>query len=232
MKKPVSYEAGFLKDGYFGIHGGVAIPLGDFANKDLDNKKSGYADLGYTINLDLKYAFIPYLGINLKYFYSSNPFDAGNLQSDFNTQPNRDVNINYSSGPWVLQGFLIMPMFIWRSDKQAIDLSAGAGWVDAALPSNTIYIMPLNPAIANVTLEQDVFSNAGFGFSAAIGWRYKLFGNFIGSAKMDYTYADITFTNLTQTVTGSQGSYVISVEDYSQPFSIIHLSAGIGYQFD
>lgn len=233
-------EESFLKSGYIGLTAGVGLPLGDFENSDFNNIRSGYAKTGYAINGTLKFAFTPYFGIALGYSYFNNALNYSKLERDINDSMAKTGSGTtvFKANAWELSGVYLMPVYIFSASNMNIDIGIGGGIFSGTLPatSNSVsYPVPVN-GYTNASFIQAESSASNWALTGTIGIRYKLIRDFILSFHADYIYTDITFKDLSQEVTirGTNQTLkgILFLDDYKQPFRILSISAGIGYQFE
>lgn len=238
------YEENLIKKGLITVEGGIGIPFNEFASKSIASNTSGYAQNGFNITLSFRYAFTPTLGATFKFLNTSNPFDAQTYQNQLN-QNSAPYILNYStlSTNYQINGFMAGPTYIIPSRKMNFETSVCVGYLNGTLPANSLTFTPGLPVQLNTTsgvintkilnFSQTAYSASNFAVSFDIAFRYMLSKNLIFTASADVLITDLTFKSMMQSLTDTAGYiYTGSIPDYLQPFRLIHLKIGIGYQFE
>ncbi len=223
----------FLGKSYFGVHAGIAIPFKEFSDNDPNHITSGYAKSGFTYNFTFRYAFTEYFGVTAKYFSTSNSFDSQKLQNDFNNKlgPLTSNSYTYTSDPWTIEGFMFAPTYLFKSKNYNIEFGVGIGKVNSTLPQNTLTI--ISPSDSINIYSQGAYQSNNWAVSIEGAFRYMITKNVILSAQGDVLITDHTYKNITTYLTNNTGNYMIVPSyDYLQPFRLIHLTIGIGFQFE
>jgi len=232
----------FLGKTYIGVGIGAAIPFNEFANKDPNSSSSGYAKIGFTYNFTFRYAFSDYFGIAAKYFSTSNQFDAQKYQNDCNKVYAPSTCL-FTSDPWTIQGFMIVPTYLYKSPKYNIEIGVGIGDLTGTMPANNLVFTPplpvslytsqgiINTKILNQT--QSAYSTNNFAVSFEMAFRYMIAKNLILSASADVVLCDLTFKSTQQLLSDTAGNvYAGTLPNYLQPFRLVHLNIGLGFQLD
>lgn len=108
--------------GFIGIAYGISIPLGDFADKSLDNENADFAKTGSGSNIVFGWSLTQNLGISA---------------SLFNNKYNADKN--GAEMLWVLGGLMAGPIFSTSvRDKLYFDMKPGIGIVSSSLVVDSI----------------------------------------------------------------------------------------------
>jgi opacity protein-like surface antigen len=220
----------FVKRGMFGVMGGVAIPVMDFAD---DNFKlaSGYATTGYNIKLGIAYDLSPDFGMALQYQFTNNPFNGKEFFNDIK-QANNNNNIAFnslSSKPWTLQGMMLGVYYPFRTYRTTIDMKLMGGFLTGNLPEYTISYTD-KAQNTTYTQRQNETSATNFGFQAGVGIRYQLYKNLLLLGAADFTYTEIEYTDIT--VDLYPPGITLGAENYTQYYHIINISVGLGIQFE
>lgn len=107
--------------GFIGPSIGPSFPLGDFANKSMENENAGFAETGFASNIiNLGYNFTQNFGISVSNFYS-------------------EYNIGKSSTKmlWKQGGIIAGPLFsIPVNDNLFIDMKPGIGYASSYIVGN------------------------------------------------------------------------------------------------
>jgi len=235
----------FLGKSYFGVTVGAAVPFNEFSSTDFNNSNSGYAKTGFNFNLVFRYSFTPSFGATLKYTNSSNSIDLPAYQNGLNKFYSK-YNYNgasFSTDPYQLYGFMIGPTFIIPSPKMNFETSVCFGNYTGTMPANsTSYNPPLPVAlytsqgIINTKLlsqNQSAYNANSFAVSFDVAFRYMIAKNLILSASADVVICDLIFKSTQQMLVDTAGNiYAGTLPNYLQPFRLIHLNVGIGFQLD
>lgn len=232
----------FLGKTYFGVSVGVAIPFNEFASTDPNKLTSGYAKTGFTYNLTFRYALSEYFGIAAKYINTTNPFDAQKYQNYFNNLY-APYTCLFTSDPWTIEGFMIEPTYLFKSPKYNIEIGVGIGDLSGTMPANNKTFTPplpvvlytsqgtINTKISNQS--QSAYYANNFAVSFDVAYRYMIAKNLILSASADVVICDLTFKSAQQLITDTAGNiYARTLPNYLKPFRLVHLTVGIGFQFD
>ena len=234
----------FLSKTYLGVNVGFGIPFNEFSSTNINTSTSGYAKTGFTYNFIFRYAFTPSFGTTLKFLNSSNSFDAQTYQNNMNQYYSKyNSSASFTSDPYQINGFMIGPTFILPSPKMNFETSIYIGDLTGTLPANSISFSPPLPVSFNTSqgivntkvssLTQSVYTANNFAVSFDIAFRYLVSKNLILSASADVVFCDLTFKSIQQLLTDTAGNiYAGSLPNYSQPFRLVHLNIGIGFQLD
>jgi len=235
------YTESLLKKGLISIEGGIGIPFQEFASTSPSNARAGYAMTGYSFSASFKYAIVPTFGLSLKYFSTTNPFDVQKMNADLNS--GSSYTSTFASDPYYLSGLMLGPTYIFPTSKMNFETSIFVGKLSGTLPANTTQFSPPIPYPISINGMQQMTkfvntyqtsytaSDYAVSFEAAI--RYMISKNLIISASADVIICDLTFRSITQYFTDTAGNTLYTnLPDYLQPFRLVHLKLGIGYQFD
>ena len=223
----------FLGNSYFGANIGAAIPFKEFADNDPTHSTAGYAKTGFTFNFTFRYAFSDFFGLTAKYFSTTNSFDAQKFQNDYNTlaTPYTQNTYTYTSDPYTLNGFMIAPTYLIKSRKYNFEFGVGVGKVSSMLPQTSL--VARSPTDSVNIFTQSSYQASNWAISVEGAFRYLVAKNVILSAQADALITDQTYKNVTVYLTNNTGYYkIVPSNDYLQPFRVIHLTIGIGFQFE
>jgi hypothetical protein len=205
------------------ITAGGSFAVGEFANKDADNDKAGFGGSGLFLSLTSINNFSKILGFAIKGYYATNTFKAENLAKAQNIINNGTVtynSVNYKSGG-VLAGLaatLPVDNFsfygevlggyggLWEPEVSFFVVTAqSSGWV----------------SLGKVDAGSFVYNITG-GMSVVISNNWELF------LDADFLHGNYKFGNMTVSFSNANST---SVDRGTQPYSIICISAGIGFKF-
>lgn len=218
-----------VDNGLIDVQIGAAIPVMDFSDKSF-KRASGYASLGYSARVGIRYDVAPLLGLGLHYQYFQNGFDESAYLSDLRSTFN-DVTFNaFTSKPWVLQGVLLGVYVPYKSYRTSIDVGVSGGILSGNYPENKVYFTTLPPTVSNWTATQYESTANNFGVQAGVKMRYKLYRNLMLSASADFTYCEIEYRDLREIRTNGTILQAFSLDSYTQYYHIVQLAVGIGLQ--
>ena len=215
------------------VAAGASIPTGDFSNNDFNNPSSGFAQVGFNLNLQYAYKFNDYVGIGAMvtgdvHGYDYNAVKEG-LQEGFETVfPDID-EIYVSTFQWVSGGVLAggvasLPF----NNRLALDVKAMAGFLYIHSPELKIEVVSTtNPGFLIIENDRAV----SFAWDLGAGLRYNIRGNKYLCLQYDYIGARPYFKD--------QKTYLIvddveteSSDSYSQDVKVMNITVGIGYIID
>ncbi len=160
------------KDGFISITLGAAFPTGDFADNDLGNNDSGFAENGAAVNLiNFGYLFSKNIGITAMLSGSAYPLDA-----------------NFGNDPiWGFGTFMVGPLFSFGTEdnKAEFDFKFMLGSSSATL----------DPDDGSEELE-----GSGGAFSIGSGVRYNLSELIALTSNLDIISAKPEFDNFEQSI--------------------------------
>jgi hypothetical protein len=105
---------------YIGISAGASVPIGDFADKSMNNLNAGFAKTGFQINMmDFGFLFSKHIGIAGKWFGGQYSIDEQGFDN-----------------PWVTGGIMFGPLFSVGNDIVAWDFRPSIGYGVAIFPES------------------------------------------------------------------------------------------------
>ena len=219
----------FVDNGLIDFQAGVSAPVMDFADKNF-RLASGYADIGLSARLGIRYDVAPLVGLSLHYQYFQNGFDAGDYLTDLRTAFTNVTFNSYTSDPWTLQGVLLGLYIPYKSYRTSVDVGVSGGVLSGKYPTNTLTYTTSIPAVSNWTAKQYESSASNYAFQAGVKVRYQLYRNMMFSASADFTYCEVEYSDLQEMRTNGTFIQTYSLDTYTQYYHIIQLAAGIGIQ--
>jgi hypothetical protein len=152
--------------GYIGLSLGPSFPLGNFADKNSDNNKAGYAKTGIGITLaNFGYKFGKHLGISAA------------LLSSVNSARSKDLPMQ-SPMPWSLFSFLVGGLYTKNIGTSYFDGRCMVGYATISSPS--YYFI-------------DWDSASSFSYMFGIGIRPRIGNRFSLNFTLDYFHTKPTF---------------------------------------
>jgi len=203
---------------------GGSIPSGDYASTNITgNEKAGCAESGRYFDFKYTHLLTTNLGFGVKLSGSSCDFKTAPMTSELKTQTGYTWTAN--SPDWFCSSLLggIIINFKDKSDTH-YEFSLWGGSMGLASPemnysctvSNTTYWMKYNS-----TTENAWGYDIGFSISHLISKHWSL------AANIDYMSSSFSFNNIEGTNSIGQ-SQTLKLD---QPFDVINISAGLGYNF-
>jgi len=212
---------------YFGLTGGVSIPVGDFAKSDYSNNKAGFAKKGVMFGFNGAYYFYKNLAFTAILSYQDqgelSQNDAQTLANGYNSDfksssttvstVNRYHNINLMGGPQY--------SFVYK--KFTFDVRAVAGLIKS-FSTPTIDISYTNNANQYIAITQNNSKSKAFAYGGGVGVRYSLGDNWDVNLRGNYIASD----GLTITTKNAQSNGRVQTK---QPITEIQTTLGISLHF-
>jgi hypothetical protein len=212
---------------------GVSFPTGDFANNDFTNPSSGFAQVGFNLNLQYAYKFNEYLGLGAMVTGDVHNFDVSavreGLREDFESvfQDIDEIYVNtrqWASGGILAGGAFSLPL----GDRLAFDLKVLGGFLYVHSPELSIEVIsPTTPGFLIIDNDKAV----AFVWDFGAGLRYNMRGKKYIILQYDYQSSRPSFKD--------QKSYLIINDDvmedsqsYTQDLRVMNLTVGLGYYID
>lgn len=208
---------------YFGLIGGVAIPLGDFSKAIYNNNNAGFAKKGMVLGVNGAYYFYKNLAFAATLSYQDlgelTQDDAQTLangyNSDFKTNSTSVTTANRYNSVNIMGG----PQYSFVYHKFIFDVRAAAGFIKSfSTPSTTVEFTTNN---TYTIIGQNSSKATAFAYGAGAGVRFSLGDNWDVNLRGNYIQSDgLKITN--QNNTGSLGRF-----QTKQPISEIQTTIGI-----
>ena len=206
---------------------GTATPIQDFASTNVKNsfwdfsspdsvRLQGFAKQGFHFNISASYLFSDNLGIMVCFGGNVNSFDEGAFSSAIG-YPTTNTSGNYFTGEYLIGPYLSFPV----GCKFHIKINALIGLVansypvlDVALSDTTTYVRELT-------------KGKGLGFNFGLGLEYSVNSTISILLNSNYTYADISYSSWTETLTYSIPGYYPLTLTRQHPTDATSMSTGI-----
>lgn len=135
---------------YFSINMGGCWPAGSFANANPANADAGFAQRGFTLNLDATYPFSENWGIKGMVMLNSNPINRNGMGTMMETRMKKQVpfaeterdNLLLTVNPWLSNSVVVGPVFTVNFDKFSWDIVAMTGLNITYLPNQNLLFSP------------------------------------------------------------------------------------------
>ena len=207
---------------------GASIPVSDFGLKDANNNASGFADLGYNINVSLAWIIKRGWGVALMYRYQSNDIDKQSLMSQYSSKyPN--IKWDISSTPWGVNAFLLgscNSFPIGGEDKGTFfDTKVMLGLVRSkSFGMTVIGTQGSNSA----TVNSPATSGTAFGYCLGLGIKREIARDVYIGFYADFFQSSINYGNVVTTATGGY----TTTSAASQKISTVNLFASLIIRID
>ncbi len=202
------------KRSFIALHGGISLPVGDFASQNINNEYAAFAKTGFNIGLNYGYMIKKPIGIAAGIFYNSYPaskliywFDHG-----FGGE-SMDLNLDH----WKFYGIAAGPMLsVELTPAIQTDLRVMGGIANANAPK--------------VSYQTEVISEGDWStaavFNGGLNVRIQASNNFFVFANADYNYLKPKFHYNYTDEFGQRAT-----ENFEQKISSIGITAGVGIKF-
>lgn len=164
---------------------GPSLPLGDFAKNELP-EEDGYADVGFTLQIEGAYLPNKLLGIGLHYSYGFNPFTAEKyINSEHNSYEKDKYVIHNLMGLFVCQ--------LYSNSKLAIQarLLPGVAFIKTPEVVRNYHYGIFKKQFYIFTEQKAIQLALKFG----IGFRYQINKRYFFSLNTDYYYCNARFNS-------------------------------------
>ncbi len=190
---------------FIALHPGLSVPTAEFNRKDANDEKAGYAQPGFTINLDYGYDLSRNVGLSVMAFYGRHNLDKTDL---FNLLPG--VNVDH----WQYFGIMAGPRFYHSLSDKAVGgfrMMVGVNRVNS--PEFTYEGTPI--------LAADWAWSAVY--MGGVDARFTIADNFFIFTSADYRWTEPEFKLKYPDGGGSNRAH--------QNVSVFNLTGGVGMRF-
>jgi len=211
--------------GYVNITIGPVIPVGNFGNKDISNKSSGFAQTGYNFELNGGYHLTKSIDINAKILYSLLNYDVSNLLNSYATQYPATSWTSLGE-EWELIGGLAGISFSHNFGKNfSGNVKILGGLMSSSMPEFSL------KGSDGSTYTESKRSAKSFAYLFSVGGIYPI-GHIIDlSADVEYLNASPTYTSISQTFIHSGNLPVINTSDFNQSIGLLGFNIGVRLKF-
>ena len=202
------------KRSFIALHGGISLPVGDFASQNIDNQYAAFAKTGFNIGLNYGYMFKKPIGIAAGVFYNSYQASKMMYWFDYGTG-GEAVNLNLDH--WKFYGIAAGPMVSFElAPAVEADLRLMGGIANANAPKVTY----LNEVISEGDWATAAVFNGGLDVRILTGKNLFVFAN------ADYNYLKPKFHYNYTDEFGQPAT-----ENFEQKISSVGITAGVGITF-
>ena len=238
------------------LTGGIAIPLGNFADykeyydpkkQDFNNfyklndfSMTGEAKTGFNISIDCDYKLGKNFGlsgkINTAFFDAQEKSYYEIFPPEINVSPVEVRDYSYKSDQWKTWGFFFGPMAHFKKNKLASVTKLLFGIQSGIAPESSFSCqLPLTTnSFADYEIIQSKDSEMGVAVFVSEEVRMDLANNFFVSLAAGYSASKISFSNKIDVVIdgeslSEQGEYYKAT--FEKNISVVTLNAGVGFVF-
>ena len=209
---------------------GVSIPSGDFANDDFTNPASGFAQVGFNLNILFGYKFNDYVGLGGIITGNVHSYDytavKNGLQEELDSEFQNIDQIYVNTRQWASGGILGGGLFsLPVTTRLAFDFKVMGGFLYVYSPELTITVeSQTHPGWVYIANDRDV----AFAWDLGAAIRYSMAGKKYLLVQYDYLGVDATF-NDRETIIRSNSGETSSTESFSQNIRMHNITIGLGY---
>jgi hypothetical protein len=179
---------------YLSITGGYTAPIGNFAESDLSNSESGYAQNGYNFSFEMSFYFNDYFGLGANLRFNNCDFNSGLFNELLKEKFANEVDtINLTSGNYNLHNFLFGPYVkVDLGDYVAIYAKTFFGVMSSYRPDQTLdyrYIDETDLTTKSITGKY----TGSFAYNFGAGALFKISSRFGLNISADYIAGNPTF---------------------------------------
>ncbi len=212
---------------YVSIEAGPCFPLGDYADRNLNNEKSGLALTGLAGRLKAGYAIRSHFWAVASGFYFYNPLDAKTLLNSITSNPNNPSELKYKveTDAWKVYGATVGLAARFDLDETDCELRGMVGIANA-----TFATAHYTATDGTKTQFIDETADDALSFVIDLGVTFSLrISDKTGiSVSGDLYSTQFDFENVTQK---DEEGTVVNAGKYSQPVSVFQLTAGLYVKF-
>jgi hypothetical protein len=204
------------------LNGGLAVPLSEFANKDVSNESSGLAQNGFMLEGMITLKFFKYAGISAGYRYQTHPLDHDRID-DYLASLYPQLNFSSQSTPWIMRGFFGgLQFYLPIKIVKGLSLNAGfmLGIPQFSLPGLTT---TANSFGGTIIVTQYVKTSHAMTYSENFSVVYKVSENFALKGGASFIQSYVSFKDILTASNFGQVSY----SDYSQEITALSVQAGL-----
>jgi hypothetical protein len=176
--------------GYVSFSIGPSIPLGNFADKDLKNSNSGFANTGSKIDINGGFNIIKSVDLALKLFYSVNSYDISSLTKNLSDKY-PGTTWTTSGRSWDIIGGMVGLSYSYPFPNRFVgDFKFQTGVMQTSTPQMTI------TGNNGTKITESDKSASSFVFLISAGGHYPL-GRLVDAiGSIEYLGSSATFSNI------------------------------------
>lgn len=209
--------------GYLGVSLGPAIPVGVFAQKDINSEASGFARNGATFDAHFTYQLSDMFGFCAILRSESHAMDTEPYLKHFRANE-PDINWSggatlWSTGGFMCGGFYSLPLS--SIPGSFLEIRAQVGIFNTSSPQ--VSFVAIKGNMGGYITQESKSANAT-AFSAGSILRYTLGERFSLLLNIDYFATNPEFLNVTQNYTGD-----LKRVHFSQRYTTVNAGLGLAY---
>ncbi len=209
------------KKAFVAVSAGVSLPLGAYGSGTMNAQRASMAGPGMAVSLSAGYRVLDHVGLMAKAEQHHNTIQSRALVESIDASYSTDWNVN--SGDWSVTTVMAGPYITIPKGRFSFDGRLLAGWARATMPdtrvSGTYGSLP-------VTMQTIGSQSSALAAGGGATLRYRLNPWLAAHANADFSYAVLTFDNLSSKAWSSNG--VSETPFYSSDRQICVISTSVG----
>jgi len=215
----IKYKKRAIQINSIGFSIGQSIPIGYFANDDVNANGSGLAGNGLNINGIFTHFYRPELGLIIKGYYNSNEFKANKLTDMISSLTNYSVSNN--NGSYISYGLLVGYTRLHHFDNLSISGHLLLGFANLTEPEITFNVISSTGSgwvkMSEINTNSLMY-NFGIGLTYSLDEYWDIFTN------LDYLQGSFKFGSYSLTTPSGSSQ---NVDRGSQNYGLINITAGL-----
>ena len=217
-----------IRKGHIGIAIGPSIPVGDYADMNIDNSGAGFARTGINLNLHYTYKFNSVFGLTALCLGNFHSVDDEEMENELTRIDWTSAHWDVISGSWVSSALLIGPVVSLPYKSFRFEFKALAGASLAHMPYEYTLIdygRGVFPTVFNVRSASNAVSFATtycFGIGYELNDRLDM--NCEGGFFVSRQEFDVAFS--------SNLGVINPYSTIEQQMNMVNISFGIGYKIN
>jgi hypothetical protein len=224
------------RKGFFSPNLGLSIPVGNFGSTNFGNNEAGYATSGFVFDITFCHKIFKNFGVTGIYRSQGNGADVGAYAQDLAnyfgaSNPAGNTIVSLKSSAYSLGGIMAglngsFPIV----DKLTFEPRVLGGFSGAILPATTTKAYESNTLLTTFVRAQS--STLAFSYIIGAGLKYDASKKICLLFNIDFYAARAEWDNVQEIGIGHiSGETEINYYDFSQKFSTVNLSTGLGFRF-
>ncbi|QJD77676.1 hypothetical protein [Spirosoma rhododendri] len=209
------------KKAFVAVSAGVSLPVGEYGSGVAGTQRASMAGPGLAVSLSAGYRLLDHAGLMAKVEQHRNTIQTRALVESVDATHSTDWSVN--SGDWSVTTFMAGPYVTIPKGRFSFDGRILAGWARATMPDTQVSgTYGSTPVTMQTIGSQSSALTAGAGTTV----RYRLNPWLSAHANADFSYAVLTFANLSSKAWSANG--VSETPFYSSDRQICVVSASVG----
>ena len=209
---------------YVGVNAGPSFPLGEFGDTNPESKQSGFATVGYNVELNAGIRLFNIFEISIMGFRNVNGTDPDNLRT-FVNQNNPANNYNIESDDWEMYGALGgLGLSYPLPEKFVMDIRILGGYVNISSPE-----FNLTTPLPDVYYKIEGKDISTFTYFSSLTVRKPVFTpKLYLLLGFEYLGADADFNDV-KTIESSEGIITESSASFERSIQVWSITAGLKF---